>query len=138
MFMNKIPISPKSLHIFLILIIQRLRSQAVLDLLSALFSSPGGETGFDRLAVGLRSVVPVLTQGLMDEINILSRLAEPHAILGLINAAYLSTVARELVCLMEKECEMALRDNSTLSSKIKKYSARSRATVGKVALLKSF
>ena len=104
----------------------------MLDLLSALCSSPGGETGFDRLAIGLCLVVPVLTKALNDEINILLRLAEPHTILGFINAAYLSTVARELACLMEKECEMAFRDSSTLSSKIKKYSARSRATVGKV------
>lgn len=103
----------------------------MLDLLSALSSSPGGETGFDRLAVGFRSVVPALTQALTDELNVLSRLAEPHTILGFLNVAYLSTVARELASLMERECETALRDNTTLSSKIKKYSARSRATVGK-------
>lgn len=103
----------------------------MLDLLSALSSSPGGQTGFDRLAVGFHSVVPALTQALTDELNVLSRLAEPHTILGFLNAAYLSTVARELASLMERECETALRDNTTLSSKIKKYSARSRATVGK-------
>ncbi len=115
----------------MILIIQSLRSQSVLDLLSALSSSPGGETGFDRLAVGFRSVVPALTQALTEELHVLSRLTEPHTILGFLNAAYLSTVARELASMMERECETALRDNTTLSSKIKKYSARSRATVGK-------
>nr|XP_046243006.1 uncharacterized protein KIAA0825 homolog isoform X2 [Scatophagus argus] len=108
---------------------QRLRSQCVLDLLSALSSSAGGETGFDRLAVGFRSVVPALTQALTDELYVLSRLAEPQTILGFLNAAYLSTLAQELASLMEKECETALRDNTSLSSKIKKYSARSRATV---------
>ncbi|XP_038560256.1 uncharacterized protein KIAA0825 homolog [Micropterus salmoides] len=109
---------------------QNLRSQSVLDLLlAALSSSPIGETGFDRLATGFRSVVPALTQALTEELHVLSRLTEPQTILGFLNAAYLSTVARELASLMERECETALRDNTTLSSKIKKYSARSRATV---------
>lgn len=119
------------------LIIQRLRGQSVLGLLSALSSNPGGETGFDRLAVGFRSVVPALTHALTDELQVLSRLLEPHTILAVLNAAYLSTVAQELASLMDKECATALRDNTTLSSKIKKYSARSRATVGKW-LLKVF
>ncbi|KAK9522617.1 hypothetical protein VZT92_019067 [Zoarces viviparus] len=109
---------------------QGLRSQSVLVLLlSALSSSPGGETGFDRLAEGFRHVVPALTQALTEELHVLSTLAEPHTILGFLNVAYLNTVARELASLMERECETALRDNTTLSSKIKKYSARSRATV---------
>lgn len=98
---------------------------------STLSSSPGSETGFDRLALGFCSVIPALTQALTEELQVLSRLAEPHTILGFLNAAYLSTVARELASLVERECEMALRDNTTLSSRIKKYSARSRATVGK-------
>ncbi|XP_076585875.1 uncharacterized protein KIAA0825 homolog isoform X1 [Chaetodon auriga] len=108
---------------------QRLRSQTVLDLLSALSSSPGGETGFDRLAVGFRSVVPALTQALTDELYVLSRLVEPPTILGFLNAAYLSTVARELASLMEREYETALRDNTLHSSKMRKYSARSRVNV---------
>lgn len=112
--------------------IQGLRSRSVqVLLLSALSSSPGGETGFDRLAIGFRSVVPALTQALTEELHVLSRLAELHTILGFLNVAYLSTVARELASLMERECETALRDNTTLTNKIKKYSARSRATVGK-------
>lgn len=115
-----------------IFILQRLRGQSVLDLLlSALSSNPGGETGFDRLATGFHSAVPALTQALTDELHVLSRLAEPHTILGFPNTAYLSTITYELASQMERECETALRDNTTLSSKIKKYSARSRATVGK-------
>ncbi|XP_036953072.1 uncharacterized protein KIAA0825 homolog isoform X5 [Acanthopagrus latus] len=114
---------------------QRLRGQSVLDLLlSALSSSPGGETGFDRLATGFHSAVPALTQALTDELHVLSRLAEPHTILGFLNTAYLSTVTHELASQMERECETALRDNTTLSSKIKKYSARSRATVAPMEL----
>uniref|UniRef100_A0AAQ6IIW2 Uncharacterized protein n=1 Tax=Anabas testudineus TaxID=64144 RepID=A0AAQ6IIW2_ANATE len=105
-------------------------SQSVLVIMhSALSCSPGGETGFDRLALGFRSVVPALFQALREELYVLSRLAEPHTVLGFLNAAYLSTVARELTSLVEGECETALRGNTTLSSKIKKYSARSRATV---------
>lgn len=117
---------------FMLLFIQTLRSQSVLFMMhSALSSSPGGETGFDRLALGFDSVVPALFQALRDELDVLTRLAEPYTVLGFLNAAYLSTVARELTSLLERECETALRDNTTLSSKIKKYSARSRATVGK-------
>ncbi|XP_078106613.1 uncharacterized protein KIAA0825 homolog isoform X1 [Sander vitreus] len=114
---------------------QGLRSRSVqVLLLSALSSSPGGETGFDRLAIGFRSVVPALTQAFTEELHVLSRLAEPHTILGFLNEAYLSTVARELVSLIERECETALRDNTTLTNKIKKYSARSRATVAPMEL----
>lgn len=121
---------------FLIILIQGLRSQSVLVLLhSAMSSSPGSETGFDRLTMGFRSVVPALTQALTEDLHVLPRLAEPHTILGFLNAAYLSTVARELASLVERESETALRDNTTLSSKIKKYSARSRATVGKWFIL---
>lgn len=111
---------------------QSLRSQSVLALLhSTLSSSPGDEASFDRLAEGFRSVVPALTQALTEEIHVLSRLAEPHTILGFLNAAYLSIVTQALASLMERESETALRDNTSLTSKIKKYSARSRATVGK-------
>nr|XP_019949157.1 PREDICTED: uncharacterized protein KIAA0825 homolog [Paralichthys olivaceus] len=115
---------------------QGLRSQSVQVILhSTLSSSPGGEThGFDRLALGFHSAVPALTQALTEELQVLSRLTEPHTILGFLNAAYFGTVARELASLVERECEMALRDNTTISSKIKKYSARSRATVAPMEL----
>ncbi|XP_068166726.1 uncharacterized protein KIAA0825 homolog isoform X2 [Antennarius striatus] len=113
---------------------QHLRIRSVMGLLSALSSSPGGETGFDRLAVSFHSVVPVLTQALTDELHVLSRLTELHTLLAFLNTAYLSTVARELATLMEKEYETALRDNTTLGGKIKKYSARSRATVAPMEL----
>lgn len=120
------------------LFIQSLRSQSVLVMMHfALSSSPGGETGFDRLALSFHSVVPALFQALREELYVLTRLAEPHTILGFLNAAYLSTVARELTSQVERECETALRDNTTLGSKIKKYSARSRATVGKWLILNS-
>lgn len=102
----------------------------MLDLLSALTSSPGGETGFDRLVAGLRSVVPALTRALTDELSVLVRVAEAHAVLSFLNAAYLGTIAQELASLMEKECEAALRDNTTLGSKIRKNSAKSNSTAG--------
>ncbi|KAM7416505.1 hypothetical protein PAMA_018520 [Pampus argenteus] len=114
---------------------QDLRSQSVLVLLhSALSSSTSSETGFDRLTMGFRSVVPVLTQALTEDLHVLPRLAEPHTILGFLNAAYLRTVACELASLVERESETALRDNTTLGNKIKKYSARSRATVAPMEL----
>ncbi|XP_047448436.1 uncharacterized protein KIAA0825 homolog isoform X2 [Mugil cephalus] len=109
---------------------QGLKRQYVLDILhSNLCSSPGGETGFDRLAMSFCNVVPVLIQALKEELQVLSRLTEPHTILGFLNAAYLSTVAQELLSLMERECETAQRDNTLLSGKMRKYSAKSRTTV---------
>lgn len=102
----------------------------MLDLLSTLSSSPGGETGFDRLVAGFRSVVPALTQDLTDELNVLVRVTEAPAVLGFLSAAYLSTIAQELTSLMERECETALRDNTTLGSKIRKNSAKSNSTAG--------
>lgn len=97
----------------------------------ALSSSPGAETGFDRLALGFAAAVPGLTQALADELYVLSRLSESQSVLGFLNVAYLSTVARELASQMERECETALRDNTMLSSKIKKSSLWSRVTAGK-------
>lgn len=117
---------------FLYNFFQGIRGQSVLAIVhSALRSSPGGETGFDKLAMGFCSMVPTLTKALTDELHILSRVVEPQTVLGFLNAAYLSTLARELTLLLERECEMALRDNTTFTTKVKKYSSRSRATVGK-------
>ncbi|XP_056150158.1 uncharacterized protein KIAA0825 homolog [Lampris incognitus] len=116
---------------------QGLRSQSVIALLhSALSSSSGSDTGFGRLSVGLRSVAPVLTQAIKEDLHVLSRLAEPHTILGFLNTAYLSTVAQELASMMARESETALKDNTTLSGKIKKYSAMSRASVAPMELPK--
>lgn len=107
----------------------------MLDLLSTLGSSPGGETGFDRLVAGFRSVVPALTQALTDELNVLVRVTTAHGVLAFLNAAYLGTIAQELTSLMERECEAALRDNTTLGSKIRKNSAKSNSTPGKSSLV---
>ncbi|KAM9464858.1 uncharacterized protein KIAA0825 homolog [Salvelinus alpinus] len=110
---------------------QGLRSQAVLSLLhSALASSPGGkETGFDRLALGLRAAAPALCSALREELQVLNGVAKPHTILGFLNAAYLNTVSQELGAMMERECENALKDNTTPSGgKGRKSSARTKAT----------
>ncbi|XP_031686286.1 uncharacterized protein KIAA0825 homolog [Oncorhynchus kisutch] len=116
---------------------QGLRSQAVLSLLhSALASSPGGkETGFDRLALGLRAAAPALCSALREELQVLNGVAKPHTILGFLNAAYLNTVSQELGAMMERECENALKDNTTLSGgKGRKSSARTKATVAPLEL----
>ncbi|XP_077417736.1 uncharacterized protein KIAA0825 homolog isoform X1 [Vanacampus margaritifer] len=109
---------------------QGLRGQAMLALLhSAMSSSPGGVTGFDRVTTAFRSVVPAFTQALTEDLHVLPRVVEPHAILSFLNASYLRPVASELSSLMERECETALRENTILRSKIKRYSSKSRATV---------
>uniref|UniRef100_A0A673WB82 KIAA0825 n=1 Tax=Salmo trutta TaxID=8032 RepID=A0A673WB82_SALTR len=116
---------------------QGLRSQAVLSLLhSALASSPGGkETGFDRLALGLRAAAPALCSALREELLVLNGVAKPHTILGFLNAAYLNTVSQELGAMMEREFENALKDNTTLSGgKGRKSSARTKATVAPLEL----
>lgn len=119
-------------HNILFLCIQGLTRQYVLGIVhSTLSTSQIGETGFDRLAMGFCSMVPILTQALKEELHVLSGLAEPHTILGFINEAYLNTVATEFASLMERECETAHRDNTAPSVKTKKYSVKSRATVGK-------
>ncbi|XP_061623214.1 uncharacterized protein KIAA0825 homolog isoform X3 [Phyllopteryx taeniolatus] len=107
---------------------QGLRGQATLALLhSAMCSSPAGVTGFDRVTMAFRSVIPALTQALTEDLHVLPRVVEPHAILGFLNASYLCPVAGELSSLMERECETAL--NTMPGSKIKRYSSKSRATV---------
>ncbi|XP_054629788.1 uncharacterized protein KIAA0825 homolog isoform X2 [Dunckerocampus dactyliophorus] len=111
------------------------RSQATLALLhSAMCSSPPGVTGFDRVTMAFHSVTPALTQALTEDLHVLPKVAEPHAILVFLNAAYLRPVAAELSFLMERDCKTALRDNTMLSSKIKKYSSKSRATVAPMEL----
>ncbi|XP_063346071.1 uncharacterized protein KIAA0825 homolog isoform X4 [Pelmatolapia mariae] len=114
---------------------QGLKRQYVLGILhSTLSASQIGETGFDRLAMGFCSMVPILTQALKEELHVLSGLAEAHTILGFINEAYLNTVATEFASLMERECETAHRDNTAPSVKTKKYSVKSRATVAPLEL----
>ncbi|KAL0979780.1 hypothetical protein UPYG_G00189550 [Umbra pygmaea] len=110
---------------------QGVRSQAVLALLrSALASASGGETGFDRLALGLRAATPALCSALREELCVLNGVADPHTTLGFLNAAYLNTVSQELGVLMARECENALKDNTMLSSiKGRKVSARAKAAV---------
>ncbi|XP_019750172.1 uncharacterized protein KIAA0825 homolog [Hippocampus comes] len=109
---------------------QEVRGQAMLALLHcAMSSSPANVTGFDRVTVAFRSVVPALTQALTEDLHILPRVVEQDAILGFLNASYLRPLARELTSLMERECETALRDNTMPGSKIKRYSSKSRATV---------
>lgn len=119
------------------LYLQTLKCKYVVNVLhSSLSSSPGGETGFDRVAAGFCTAVPHLTQALREDLQVLSSLTEPHTLLGFLNVAYFGTVAQELALQMEREFETAKRDN-TVCGKIKKYSARSRATVGK-SLFKCF
>uniref|UniRef100_A0A3Q2YEF5 Uncharacterized protein n=2 Tax=Hippocampus comes TaxID=109280 RepID=A0A3Q2YEF5_HIPCM len=92
---------------------QEVRGQAMLALLHcAMSSSPANVTGFDRVTVAFRSVVPALTQALTEDLHILPRVVEQDAILGFLNASYLRPLARELTSLMERECETALRDNT--------------------------
>lgn len=114
---------------------QAFRSQFTVALLhSTLSSSLSGETGFDRLTVGFRSVVPLLTQALNEELHVLSHLVDQHTILGFLNAAYFDIVARELASLMERECEAALRDNTTVTSKFRKFSVKSQTSTAPVEL----
>ncbi|XP_038125801.1 uncharacterized protein KIAA0825 homolog isoform X1 [Cyprinodon tularosa] len=114
---------------------QALKRQYVVNILhSSMSSSPGGETGFDRLVAGFYNAVPHVTRALTEELQVLSRVAEPQVVLGFLNIAYFGAVTQELGSQMEREHETAQRDNTALSSKIKKYSARSRATVAPMEL----
>ncbi|XP_033829174.1 uncharacterized protein KIAA0825 homolog isoform X1 [Periophthalmus magnuspinnatus] len=114
---------------------QTLRCQFTVALLhSTLSSSASGETGFDRLTVGFHSVAPLLSQALKEEIHVLSHLVDQHSILGFLSAAYLDTVARELASLMERECEAARRDNTAVTSKNRKSSAKSQQLTAPVEL----
>uniref|UniRef100_A0A1A7WWN9 KIAA0825 n=1 Tax=Iconisemion striatum TaxID=60296 RepID=A0A1A7WWN9_9TELE len=114
---------------------QVLKHKYVMSVLhSSVCSSPGGETGFDRLVTTFCNAVPHLTQALTEEIQVLTRLTEPSKVLSFLNAAYFRTVAQELATQMEREFERAQRDNTTPSKKIKRYSVRSRAAVAPVEL----
>uniref|UniRef100_A0AAV2MRP5 KIAA0825 n=1 Tax=Knipowitschia caucasica TaxID=637954 RepID=A0AAV2MRP5_KNICA len=116
-------------------IYQILRSQFTETLFHSTISSctsSGGETGFDRLTEGFRCVIPLLLQALNEEIHVLSHSMDQHSILGFLNAAYLDTVVRELSTLMERECEVALRDNTTVPSKFRKSSTKSQVSAAPV------
>ncbi|KAK7164992.1 hypothetical protein R3I94_003391 [Phoxinus phoxinus] len=107
---------------------QHLQIKAVLRILQNCQScSPGGEKGFDRLTLGFQTASPTLCSMLREEIQVLNGIAEPHNILAFLNHVYLNTVAQELGVLMEKEIEMALKDNTTHSSKGGKMSSKKSA-----------
>ncbi|XP_017159060.1 uncharacterized protein KIAA0825-like isoform X2 [Poecilia reticulata] len=109
---------------------QGLKQKYVLSILhSSMSSSPGGESGFDRLTTGFCNVVQHVTQALTEELQVLSRVVEPEVVLGFLNVAYFGAITQEMTSQMEREFETAQRDNTALSGKTKKYSVMSRATV---------
>uniref|UniRef100_A0A3P9AA19 KIAA0825 n=1 Tax=Esox lucius TaxID=8010 RepID=A0A3P9AA19_ESOLU len=109
---------------------QGLRSRAALSLLHSALGSGPGATGFDRLALGVGAAAPALCSAIREELHVLNGVADPHTILGFLNAAYLDTVSRELAAMMGRECESALKDNTMLSSsKGRRISARPKTAV---------
>ncbi|XP_007562817.1 uncharacterized protein KIAA0825 homolog isoform X1 [Poecilia formosa] len=114
---------------------QGLKQKYVLSILhSSMSSSPGGESGFDRLTTGFCNVVQHVTQALTEELQVLSRVVEPEVVLGFLNVAYFGAITQEMTSQMEREFETAQRDNTALSGKTKKYSVMSRATVAPMEL----
>ncbi|XP_056448397.1 uncharacterized protein KIAA0825 homolog [Gadus chalcogrammus] len=111
---------------------QAVRSQWVLSFLhAALGSCPAGETGFDRVSSALHAARPALVTAVSEELQVLGGVTETlHAVLAFVAAAYLSPLARELASVMEREAETAVKENTTLSGRILRYSAKSKATVG--------
>uniref|UniRef100_A0AAR2L095 KIAA0825 n=1 Tax=Pygocentrus nattereri TaxID=42514 RepID=A0AAR2L095_PYGNA len=107
---------------------QVLQSRRVLGLLrSTQTCSPGGERGFDRLALGFQTASPSFCAMLSEEIHILNGIAEPHSILTFLNQAYLSTLAQELSILMAREVEAVLKDNTARGGKTGKSSSKKSA-----------
>ncbi|XP_051539016.1 uncharacterized protein KIAA0825-like [Myxocyprinus asiaticus] len=107
---------------------QQIQIKAVLSVLrNSQGCSPGGDKGFDRLALSFQTASPTLSCMLSQEIQVLNGVAEPHNILAFLNRVYLSTVAQELGVLMEKEIETALKDNTTHGSKGGKASNKKSA-----------
>ncbi|CAL8248755.1 unnamed protein product [Merluccius merluccius] len=118
---------------------QVVRSQWVLSVLRAdqsLYAA--GDTGFDRVASAFRAARPALIQAVREELHVLGRVTETHhAVVGFLDAAYLAPLARQLASMMEKESERALKDNTALRGRIRRYSAKSRATVAPLELPKN-
>ncbi|KAM9810959.1 uncharacterized protein KIAA0825 homolog [Neosynchiropus ocellatus] len=109
---------------------QEIRRQLVLSTLNTVISSSScGNTGFDRLTKGFSSVVGILIRAVTEDLHVLTRRVELHRTLAFLNAAYFGTLTCELASLIERESETALRDNTMVGSKMKKYTSMSRATV---------
>jgi len=119
----------------------------VLSVLHAGLSSGETGSGFDRISSAFHSACPALTRAVREELHVLGRVIvtemtptpspSPHAVLGFLEAAYLAPLARELTAALEREAEAAVlkEENTTLSGRIRRYSGRSRATVGGLVLL---
>ncbi|KAJ8414941.1 hypothetical protein AAFF_G00024640 [Aldrovandia affinis] len=105
-----------------------LRAKAVQNLLQSAQSSSPAETGFDRLASGFQAAAPALCHMIGDDLRALSTVAEPPVVLAFVNKALLGTVSRELCILVEKLCENALKDNTTIG-KSGRSSAKCKAAV---------
>ncbi|KAG9261881.1 hypothetical protein AMEX_G25492 [Astyanax mexicanus] len=107
---------------------QALQSRMVLGLLrSTQTCSPGGERGFNRLALGFQDISPAFCTMLSEEIHVLNGVAEPHSILAFLNQAYLSTLTQELSALMEREVEAMQKDNTAPGAKVGKGSNKKSA-----------
>ncbi|XP_030620556.1 uncharacterized protein KIAA0825 homolog [Chanos chanos] len=109
---------------------QNLQRRAVLDLLQSTQScSSARDRGFDRLALSFREASPALCSMIQEDLQVLNGVAEPHSILAFLNQVYLSTISQELGLLMEREVEMALKDNTTPGGKGGKSSSKSKTAV---------
>ncbi|XP_059406133.1 uncharacterized protein KIAA0825 homolog [Carassius carassius] len=107
---------------------QHLQIKAVLSVLQNCQSCiPGGQKGFDRLTLGFQTASPALCTMLREEMHVLNGVKEPHNIIAFLNHVYLNTVAQELGVLMDKEVEIALKDNTTHSMKGGKMSSKKSA-----------
>ncbi|XP_028839500.1 uncharacterized protein KIAA0825 homolog isoform X2 [Denticeps clupeoides] len=112
---------------------QNLQSKAVQALVHKTQSSSSGmvgERGFERLFLGFQTASPSLCSMLAEDLQVLTGVgAEPHAILTFLNEAYLGTLSQELGALMQREFEVALKDNTVPLGKTGKSGSKSKSAV---------
>ncbi|XP_018614746.2 uncharacterized protein KIAA0825 homolog isoform X1 [Scleropages formosus] len=109
---------------------QGLRAKAVEDLIQGTQAPSSGETGFQRLAHGFQSAAAALLGMLREDVLALSAVVDLSTVVAFANQAYLGTISQELLSLVEKLCENAMKDNSAHSSKSGRSSAKIKAAVG--------
>uniref|UniRef100_H3B7S1 KIAA0825 n=1 Tax=Latimeria chalumnae TaxID=7897 RepID=H3B7S1_LATCH len=108
---------------------QNIQMKSIQDLLQASMLSCCGEANFDQVVLGYQSVTPILCTMIKEDLYTLSRITEPFSVLKFINETYLDKFAEELSILMERLCDLQLKENVLHANKTSKISSKQKGSV---------
>ncbi|XP_060091671.1 uncharacterized protein KIAA0825 homolog isoform X1 [Heteronotia binoei] len=106
---------------------QNMQNKLVSDLLQKCILESNGETNLEKVVCGYENSIPTLCAMIKDDLYILGGLIEPSSTLKFINESYLDTITEEITILLEKLCELQVKQNALYAVKTSKSSKKQKA-----------